>query len=289
MALRYGRSVRLPGGAFAPMMLRECEAGFLTSQFYLGSPQSGTVGALASPGFSLPELNQYFRSIGFRFNIHSPHVINMAAVDDSADPGAIIAAIQRQVGDLPGAIVVHTGSITKTDGVANGVARIVRRFDDPRLYNGCTVLIENGAGQGSTTNAATFEYGRTIDELRSIFEACGITRHLKVCIDTQHGYAAGMSQWGSTAEVTQFLDALEAQLPGRLQLIHLNGSLKLPGSHVDRHAPLAIDEDYIWRDPTAREGLKTLLEYAVANGWDVVSETSDPQHDLQVIRGLWPV
>ena len=89
------------------------------------------------------------------------------------------------------------------------------------------LIIENSAGAGNHIGASFREIGRMID-------AIGNDR-VKVCLDTQHAFAAGYritDRDGLNEAVEEFDEAIGL---GRLVAVHANDSKTELGSGVDRH------------------------------------------------------
>lgn len=113
------------------------------------------------------------------------------------------------------------------------------------------LILENTAGQNGML-------GQSFTELNRIIEAVSAegtdTTKLKVCLDTQHAFAAGFDL--STPQGTDALLSLIDQDLGleRLSLIHLNESAVELSSHRDRHANL--NQGLI-----GNQGLKYLLNH----------------------------
>jgi deoxyribonuclease-4 len=112
---------------------------------------------------------------------------------------------------------------------------------------GVTAVIENTAGQGSNV-------GHRFEHLARIIAGVSDPSRVGVCIDTCHAYTSGYDL--RTAEACEATFAEFAEVVGfkYLRGLHLNDTLKLLGSHVDRHAPLGEGElgwecfRYIMRD-----------------------------------------
>lgn len=276
--LRYGYCAEVtPTTPFTPLVTTLLTQDIKTVQFYPPTGQLATPTELAWLATTLPAHH-------FRFNVHAPHTVNLAK---PTVPG--LNRLLGLIGELPGSVVVHTGQIAKTVGIPTSLAQIWANLNDPHLKTGPTILLENAAGEGSLSQAKIFEYGRTVEELTTVFEGVEQTHRFGLCLDTQHSFAGGICTWGDTATVDRFLDEVEAALPQKLQSIHLNGSYKVFGARVDRHAPLGYvgetKRDHIW--PAGHtSGLRRLLERAIDHDWDVISETSDPWSDLTVIQNV---
>ena len=113
------------------------------------------------------------------------------------------------------------------------VAAIQRVLDN--TPEGPSLCLENMAGMGQ-------HIGAKFEELGNILRAVDSPR-LRICLDTQHSFAAGYDLTttdGVEAMITQFDEAIGAD---NLAAVHANDSKQLCGSGVDRHDN--IGEGYI--------------------------------------------
>lgn len=175
---------------------------------------------------------------------HSSYLINLASTDElfrkSVD--ALVDQWKRCEALQLAGLVVHPGAFTKSSEVegiqrvADGLVEAIARVKPAH----CRLLLENTAGQGTCL-------GHRIEHLAQIIKlttAQGgkVQRHLGVCIDTCHAFAAGYrihEQLG----LTSFCKQLNDLLPGHsVSALHLNDSKKPLGSRVDRHAHIGRGE-----------------------------------------------
>ena len=94
---------------------------------------------------------------------------------------------------------------------------------------GVTAVIENTAGQGSNV-------GNEFRQLKYIIDHVDDKSRVGVCLDTCHTYVAGYDLVNKYNEV---FDEFEREVGFTyLRGIHLNDTMKVLGSHSDRHASL---------------------------------------------------
>lgn len=94
---------------------------------------------------------------------------------------------------------------------------------------GVTAVIENTAGQGSNV-------GNEFGQLKFIIDHVDDKSRVGVCLDTCHTYVAGYDLVNKYNEV---FDEFEREVGFTyLRGIHLNDTMKVLGSHSDRHASL---------------------------------------------------
>jgi deoxyribonuclease-4 len=141
-----------------------------------------------------------------------------------------------------------------------------------------TVALENTAGQGS-------QIGYRFEHLARL---CGEARHgerLRVCLDTQHAFAAGYDL-GSPRGYAAALDRLEVTLGlDRIVAFHLNDAKRELGARVDRH-------EHIGRGKMGLGPFRRLLRDPRFHGVPMCIETpkgddlAEDRRNLGVLRRL---
>ena len=126
------------------------------------------------------------------------------------------------------AVIFHPGSHKGAgyDAIFDQVVSALKQVLD-ESPDGPSLAVENMAGMGE-------HIGAKFEELGRIIEAVGSPR-LKVCLDTQHSFAAGYdlaTTPGIEAMITEFEDTIGKD---RLAAVHANDSKRPCGSGVDRH------------------------------------------------------
>lgn len=130
-------------------------------------------------------------------------------------------------------LVMHPGSHVGS-GETAGLKRIAEAFN--RMFAAdpdgrVTVCLETTAGQGTNL-------GYRFEQLAEIIELVENKERLGICLDTCHIFTAGYPIL-TEAEYKATMKSFDAILGlGRLRIIHINDSLKGPGSRVDRHQPI---------------------------------------------------
>ncbi len=219
-----------------------------TFQYFTRNPRGGAVRSMDAAEIAAwrearAELDLY-PVVG-----HLPYTVNLAARRE--ETRAFATRVLRE--DLARAaeygadyLVVHPGS-HGGDGVEAGCERIARSLAEV-LEGGdgrVTLLLETMAGQGTEVGFAPAHLGRIIDLL-------GRPRHLGVCLDSCHLFAAGYD-----LRRTEGIDALLEELDRavgleRVAALHLNDSKVPLGGRRDRH-------ELLGRGHLGDEGLRTLL------------------------------
>ncbi|TPW04709.1 MAG: deoxyribonuclease IV [bacterium] len=164
---------------------------------------------------------------------HDSYLINLASPNAELREKSVAAFLDEleraeKLGLLgvvthPGAHVGE-GEEAGLDRVAESLRSILEATRSFRV----NILIENTAGQGTSL-------GWSMEHLAHLLR--GVDGHARVgfCLDTCHLHAAGhdlTTDAGYEATIKAFDDAVGLD---RLRCLHLNDSLKLFGSRVDRH------------------------------------------------------
>ena len=144
-----------------------------------------------------------------------------------------------------------------------------------------TVALENTAGQGTQIGVRFDQLARLVAETRD-------GERLRVCVDTQHAFAAGYdmrSEDGYAAMVAELERTVGVE---RLVAFHLNDAKKGLGSRVDRH-------EHIGRGELGRGAFRRLLRDPRFHDLPMCLETPktrdpddhrDDRRNLAVLRRL---
>lgn len=165
---------------------------------------------------------------------HDSYLINLASPDDAAWNKSIDALqIELERCDQLGIpfLVSHPGAHMGTgpDAGTRRVAEAINIIHDRRPGGRCSLSIETTAGQGSTL-------GRTFEEIAQIIDGVEDKQRVSVCFDTCHVFAAGYdirTEETYRTTMNRFDEVIGFE---RLQVFHLNDSVKDLGSFRDRHA-----------------------------------------------------
>lgn len=212
------------------------------------------------------------------FYVHCPLWANLAVPSESDEKHivsksrGVVGSQLSQIADMPAACVLHIGN--------NGsIANVADQINSMNILPGTHIdypkqlLLEVSAGSGG-------QLGSNWNEIRQLFEA--IDKPVGLCLDTQHAYASGMTDWSGTESVVKLFD-LAAESSGGIQLFHLNDSKVDYRSNVDRH--MGLGRGKIWYKN--KDSLQALLERCRDNNINMVLETGDSQiKDLGVVQGL---
>ena len=165
---------------------------------------------------------------------HGIYLVNLG----SADPDLVGKGIESLINYMhlaaeidAGGVIFHPGS-HKGAGYESIVERVIAAIEQvlENSPEGPYLTLENTAGMGQHIGAKLEELGRII---RGVDEA---HRHrLRICLDTQHSYAAGYdvaTRDGLEAMMAEFDETIGLD---RLAAVHANDSKYVLGAGVDRH------------------------------------------------------
>ena len=182
--------------------------------------------------------------------LHGPYLINLATekpeqLTKSTDALSEDLRLASAIGAK--GVIFHVGS-HKGVGFAKTLPQITKALkqvlkDTP---DDAWIILENSAGQGGSV-------GSKLEELAAIIAAVGSDR-LKVCLDTEHAYAAGYNLADSDAldeTMTQFDREIGLS---RLVAVHANDSKIELGGGVDRH-------DNIGEGHIGRAGFEVIMAH----------------------------
>jgi len=265
---RCGGSVKFEGSIYKTLL---CNKGCKCVQFFLGDPISYKCYNITKE--DKIKTQEYCKKTDTSFYIHCPLITNLAK-ENSKSSIDFLAKELDVIKDLPASCVLHIGKVGTINNVANNINYLSNSGKIPLSTDTRTpfkLLLENAAGQGT-------ELGKNWDEIRHLYEALDYTR-VGVCIDTQHAFASGMCAFQTHEDVVKLFEEASHITKDGISMIHINDSLKLFNSNVDRHAPLS--KGHIWYKE--QEGLNTLLDFTYGNSIDLISETSDPTSDINII------
>ncbi|MDD2420896.1 MAG: deoxyribonuclease IV [Heliobacteriaceae bacterium] len=210
--------------------------------------------------------------------VHIPYICNPAAAkDDLYEFARQVVKEDLERCDLIGAdyLVLHPGSYT-TSSPEQGIARIAGLLNDTldQYAGSVTVLLETMSGQGT-------ELGKNFTELNQILELIRNRKHIGVCLDTCHVFAAGYDV-RSEAGIAAIMEEVDNTC-GRssVKLVHSNDSQKELGSKRDRHAH--IGEGFI-----GLAGFKRLISHEFFRTLPFILETPFGQidKDIAVLKEL---
>ena len=277
--MRLGVHVPIAGGlleAIARARRLQCT----TMQIFSRSPRGGAAPALSAE--DARRFNERRREADIHpLAVHGPYIINLASPEPAMWKQSLALYRDEYARDARlGAeyLVTHVGS-HRGQGEAGGMARVAKAVAATLEHATPTtmILLENTAGSGQGL-------GFTFEQLAAIREAIPAKRHVGICLDTAHLFAAGYpihTADGLEETLASFDRVLGLE---HLKLIHLNDS-KVPfDSRVDRH--WHIGEGHIGLEPFRR-----IVNHPKLKDVPFILETpktteADDQRNLETVRCL---
>ncbi len=201
-----------------------------TFMVYTGAPQNSKRRPLNE--LKIEEAKTLMQESGIeKFIVHAPYIINLAnSVNEETfrlGKEMLKLEIERTLAMGSNILVLHPGSAVGAEPEI-GIAKVIEGLDDV-IANTETgyIALETMAGKGS-------EVGRSIEELKMIFDGVKDNSRLRVCIDTCHLNDAGY-------DVVNDFDGIISKLKSALGnecivAAHINDSMNERGAHKDRHA-----------------------------------------------------
>ncbi len=166
-----------------------------------------------------------------KFIVHAPYIINLgnSVNEDIFKLGKEQLKLELDRAYAMGSeiMVLHPGS-SVGEPAEKGIAKIIEGLDwvVANSEHGF-IALETMAGKGS-------EIGRSIDELKEIFDGVKDNRRLRVCVDTCHLNDAGYDVKNNFDGI---ITEIEAKLgKEKIACAHINDSMYERGAMKDRHA-----------------------------------------------------
>lgn len=217
------------------------EIGCEALQIFGSSPQSWAFKEVTDSEVEAFRQNMADAAMGPVF-LHAIYLVNLGTDrPDVLEKGIASLSAHLRLAARLGAdgLIFHPGSHGGAgfEAVLPQVSESIRRALDGAPEGPC-LAVENMAGMGK-------HIGARFEELGAILEAVDDER-LKVCLDTQHSFAAGYDL--TTGEGIEDMLAQLDSGPGSANVvaIHANDSKRVCGSGVDRHDN--IGEGFIGED-----------------------------------------
>lgn len=207
-----------------------------TFMVYTGAPQNSKRRPLEE--LLIPEAKELMAEKGLeKFIVHAPYIINLG---NSVNPDIFNLGKEMLKSELNRAyamgseiMVLHPGSAVGAESEV-GIAKIIEGLDEViKDTEHGFIALETMAGKGS-------ELGRSIDEMKAIFDGVKDNSRLRLCIDTCHLNDAGY-------DVVNNFDGILAEIEekigkGKIACAHINDSMNPLGAHKDRHANIGKGE-----------------------------------------------
>ena len=227
--MKIGAHVKTAGGVDKAIE-RAAEIGAETIQIFSGAPQ-----AWRRKTYADAEVEAYRRRVAETgiepAFIHGLYLVNLA----TDNPELLAKGYEALVAEMNAAhllgakgVIFHLGSHkgagyeARFHQVVEYCAKVVEATSDDAW-----LILENSAGMGGSV-------GSKFSELGTIIKECGTAR-IKVCLDTQHAFAAGYDL-KSHDGLERAMDEFDREIGlERLAAVHANDSKCPLGGGLDRH------------------------------------------------------
>ena len=233
-----GANVSSAGGVLAALP-RAQTLGVEAIQFFVSSPRSWQRRVI--PREVADEFRTGLEAGGFQLWIHGSYLMNFA----TANPVALAQAEQALAADLTDCaalggkgVIFHLGSFRSaqaeagtnhdrsSDQVIEQIVQTLTKVAETAPPE-ALIVVENSAGMGGSIGSTVEELGEIVRQLPE--------KRVKICLDTQHLFAAGYPVH-KPAGLDAMIDDFDREIGrARLVVLHMNDS-KIPLSGgVDRH------------------------------------------------------
>jgi deoxyribonuclease-4 len=227
--MKLGAHVSTSGG-LDKAMDRAQDIGAETIQVFVSSPQGWAFKPLASEAAAAFREKSENTGIGPAF-LHCIYLVNLGSPTEENLEKSVQALINymQAAGEMGAAgVIFHVGSHRGVgfQGIFDQTVSAMERVLEASPDN-VWLTIENSAGMGQ-------HIGSSFQEIGQIMKAVGSPR-LKVCLDTQHSFAAGynmINEEGLALAMEEFDSEIGLS---NLVAVHANDSKTAFGSGVDRH------------------------------------------------------
>lgn len=164
--------------------------------------------------------------------LHAPYLINLASAKPDLWNSSVTALVgQMQIAEALGAtgVIFHLGSFTG-GSLEQGIKNMAKGMQEVlnQVPGQVQLIMENSSGGGS-------KIGSTPEEIGAIFDLVKSDR-VKICLDTQHAFAAGLLNEYSPSQIDDLVQRCEQGFGWQnVVALHLNDSKTASGSCHDRH------------------------------------------------------
>ncbi|KKM22383.1 hypothetical protein LCGC14_1625930 [marine sediment metagenome] len=277
--MKVGAHVRASGGVDKAIGRAE-DIGAETIQIFSGAPQAWRRKEYRPEEVEAYKAGAAEKGIGPAF-VHGVYLVNLATDKEENLAKSLDALVHdMNVCHLLGVkgVIFHIGSHRGAgyEQVFRQVVESVRKIVDATPED-TWLILENSAGMGGAIGSKFEELGRIIREAGSL--------RVKVCLDTQHCFAAGYdlkTKDGLVAAMSEF----EAEVGlDRLVAVHANDSKCPLAGGVDRHEN--IGEGHIGLD-----GFQNIMSYPAFRDVPFLLETpgfdnqGPDQRNVEILKRL---
>lgn len=227
------------------------ELGCTTFQIFTRNPRTWASRTLGAAEVSLFRSKLAASSIGPVFS-HMPYIPNLSSPNTTVykkSVTSLLEEVERSTALGVPYIVIHLGSRVGSDP-AEAKTRLASAVAVATDLGGPRLLLENGAGSGG-------HMGSTMEDLAELIGLISSGR-VGIAFDTCHAFASGYDV-GSEFGLGTTLDVIRRTVGmERVKLIHLNDSVGVLGSGIDRH-------EHIGMGQIGESGFRSILRSALSD------------------------
>ena len=260
--MKIGAHVSTAGGLHTAFK-RAGDMGAETIQIFASSPRAWKFRDLKPDVVAKFHQSADETGIGPVF-IHGSYLVNIGGSPELVEKsiGCLVRNMEVAADIGAAGVVFHAGSHKGRgfEAVIGSAAQALKRVleaspDEPWL------ILENSAGMGAHLGSSFEEIGRMISAVDS--------ERLKVCLDTEHCFAAGYNIAGQD-DIAGAMEEFDRHIGlDRLVVVHANDAKVELGSGVDRHDN--IGEGYI-----GIEGFEVIMDHPAFEDVPFVLEVPGP-------------
>lgn len=260
-----GGHVSVAGG-IEKSVSRAVDETFEAMQIFVSPPRS------FKPNSYSPEqiysFNRFYKEAGMKFLVqHAIYLLNLGAERKSTLGDMSIESLvgYMKLGHAIGSSgsVVHVGSRFGGEGTKRAALAIQEILDE--TPEGQNFIIENAASR--------FRIGYDIEDFVRLYDGVKTKERLKVCIDTQHVFAAGLDL-SDPELVDDWIQEFDSKVGcDQIMCLHVNDSKTNCGSGIDRH-------ENVLEGSIGMKGLREFLAHQKLLRKPLILETPgwDPKH-----------
>jgi deoxyribonuclease-4 len=215
--------------------------------------------------------------------LHASYLVNLASPENRLHYGSISHLAQElKIAKLLGAqgLIFHLGS-AKEGPKEDGIERLISGMKEvlKKVPGKAQLIMENTAGGGN-------KIGSALEEIGKVFRGVKSSR-VKICIDTAHGFEAGVFKDFSKNDLDSFAKKADKEFGVKnIVALHVNDSWSKHDSHHDRHENIGAGE-------IGLKGFQNLAKHSQFNKLPWILEVpgfggeGPDKKNIEILKGLF--
>lgn len=215
--------------------------------------------------------------------LHASYLVNLGSPNNKIRFGSIgHLASHLEIAKMLGVqgLIFHPGS-AKDGSRKKAIESVIRGMKQvlEKVPGTTQLILENTAGGGGKLGGKMEELGKIIKGVDN--------RRVKACIDTAHGFEAGVFKKFNLQELNAFVKKCDKAFGWKkIVALHINDSKSKSGSHHDIHANIGEGE-------IGLEGFKNLAKHSKFNKLPWILEVpgfdgnGPDKKNIEILRGLF--